>query len=847
MRQRQFSGPQLPKALRDQIGDPANLKNGRGRNGPLNRKERRKAEREEKKGHKKQAQGRNGFRHKRTEPESEDEEADGFSEDDFSTPEPVHTRPSQQKPLKSILKKTNDEDAPERKKAPSPSPPHRISKAVRDRLAEDDAEIAALEKKLGIKGKNSKSGFDDGLDELFRDLDALDSPDDTGGDGQAKRKRGEDEEWLASKRRKALNKREESSEDEGSDEGGFDEASDDDRGSGLESDMESDIDEEMDEDDDSFNGFESGEEDESVEDVVPEKPRVRENPYVAPVASDTPQPAKYIPPALRAPPSSDAEALARLRRQIQGLLNRLSDANMLTILRDIEQVYQSNARGYVTTTLVDLLVGQLTDETVLLDTFILLHSGFMAAIFKVIGTEFSAQLVERIVSEFDKYYPTNKTGTGKQTTNLISVVSELYMFQVIGTNLVFDYIKFFLEELSEINTELLLRIVKVSGPQLRQDDPTSLKDIVLLLQKSVAKVGESKLPVRTKFMIETINNLKNNRMKTGVAASAIVSEHRTRMKKQLGSLNTRNIKGTEPLRIGLSDIKNTEKKGKWWLVGASWRNDPDESVPSQKDEHRGAKTTQVLDLGEDDDVDLLQLAREQRMNTDVRRAIFITIMSASDYNDAHMRLLRLNLKKSQEAEIPRIIVHCAGCEKTYNPYYTFLARKFCGDHKPRKSFQFALWDVFKSLGEQGAEGTGSDDEDESGNVDLSLRKLVNLGKLYGTLIANDCLSIACLKPLSFQYLKPKTQTFIEILLFTVIMESQKGAKGRRDQKKLLNIFVNADTAPEMIPGLQYFLKKVVRKTKLTTDKGEKETVQWACQEVAEMLTRLMSTMALDED
>lgn len=824
-----------------------------GRNGPLNRKERRKAEREEKKGHKKQSQGRNGFRNKRSEPESEDDQDDGFSEDDFSNPEPVISRPSQQKPLKSILKKTKEEEAPKKKRTPSPSPPPRISRAVRDRLAEDDAEIAALEKKLGIKGKKKKSGFDDGLDELFGDLDAFDSPDDAEGAGTSKRKRGEDEEWLASKRRKALKQPDESSEEEDSDQGSFDELSDEDMGSGIGSDGEDEEDEHMDEDldeeDDDFGGFDSDNEDKADEEEELEKPRVRENPYVAPVTSDTPQPTKYIPPALRAPPSSDAEALARLKRQVQGLLNRLSDANMLTILRDIEQVYQNNARGYVTTTLVDLLVGQLTDETVLLDTFILLHSGFIAAIFKVIGTDFSAQLVERIVSEFDKYYPTNKAGIGKQTTNLISVISEFYMFQVIGANLVFDYIKFFLEELSEINTELLLRIVKVSGPQLRQDDPTSLKDIVLLLQKSVAKVGESSLPVRTKFMIETINNLKNNRMKTGVAASAIVTEHRTRMKKQLGSLNTRNIKGTEPLRIGLQDIKNTEKKGKWWLVGASWRNETDESAPTQKEENREVKTTQGLDLEEDDDVDLLQLAREQRMNTDVRRAIFITIMSATDYKDAHMRLLKLNLKKSQEAEIPRIIVHCAGCEKTYNPYYTFLARKFCGDHKPRKSFQFALWDVFKSLGEKGADDGGSDDDDEddSGDVDLSLRKLVNLGKLYGTLIANDCLSIACLKPLSFQYLKPKTKTFVEIMLFTVIMESQKGAKGGRDQKKLLNIFVNADTAPEMIAGLQYFLKKVVRKTKLTADKAEKETVQWACQEVAKMLTRLMSTMSVDED
>jgi nucleolar MIF4G domain-containing protein 1 len=337
-------------------------------------------------------------------------------------------------------------------------------------------------------------------------------------------------------------------------------------------------------------------------------------------------------------------------------------------------------------------------------------------------------------------------------------------------------------------------------------------------------------------------------MKTGATASAIVGEHTTRMKKQLGSLNSRNLKGTEPIRIGLQDIRNTEKKGKWWLVGASWRNDTENDFMGHKNESIGTKTSNSHnDDVEEGEVDLLQLAREQRMNTDVRRAIFITIMSAADYKDAHMRLLKLNLKKSQEMEIPRIIVHCAGCEKAYNPYYTILARKFCSDHKSRKCFQFALWDLFKTLGEKKDEDADSDEEEGPADTDLSLRKLVNLGKLYGTLIATSGLSITCLKPLSFQYLKSKTRTFIEILLITVILESQKGEKNGRNEKKLLEIFINADAAPEMVAGLQYFLRKVVRKSELTASKAEKETVQWACKAVGDMLTRLMATVTLDED
>jgi nucleolar MIF4G domain-containing protein 1 len=776
----------------------------------------------------------------RAEPDSDDDEEEEIDWDnvtDEGTPPPPPAKETQ-KPLKSILKKAplaNDESAPL---------PVKVSRAVQDRIAQESAEIAALEKKLGVKGKKKSKGVDDGLDDIFGDLGDFGSSEDEQAGGPPKRKRDEDNAWLASKRRKALGTAPDEPSDEDTDLDGFD--SDDSEavpnGENLSEDEE--------EDESDLDGFgsASGESDEDNADTAVTQPRVRENPYVAPVSADSAQPTKYVPPALRGPPSSDAEALSRLRRQVQGLLNRLSEANILSILREIEQVYQNNPRGYVNTTLVDLLMGMLSDPSALLDTFLILHAGFIAAIYKVIGPDFGAQIVERIVSEFDQHYQENKAGTGKQTTNLMSVVAELYTFQVIGSNLVFDYVRFFLDELSDINTELLLRIVRAAGPQLRQDDPTALKDIVVLLQKSVAKIGQNNLSVRTKFMIETINDLKNNRMKTGVAASAMSREHTTRMKKQLGTLSTRNLKATEPLRIGLKDIKDTEKKGKWWMVGASWRNDVvSEATVEDRKESKPQQDTNLEDEDAGGEVDLVQLAREQRMNTDVRRAIFISIMSASDFKDAQIRLNKLNLKRSQETEIPRVIVHCAGSEKTYNPYYTVLARKVCADHKTRKSFQFALWDIFKSLGERQDGAEESDDDEDSATGDSqSLRKLVNQGKLYGTLIGRKALPITSLKNLNFPYLQPKTKTFVEVLLVTTILESQKGSKGKRNNKALLEVFVEVDQAPEMIAGLQYFLKKAVAKTEIV-DEGEKETLSWGCKAVMDMLTRVLATTTMDED
>lgn len=280
---------------------------------------------------------------------------------------------------------------------------------------------------------------------------------------------------------------------------------------------------------------------------------------------------------------------------------------------------------------------------------------------------------------------------------------------------------------------------------MRQDDASSLKNIVLLLQSAVVRKGEEALSVRTKFMIETMNNLKNNRMKTGIAASTIISEHTIRMKKTLGTLNMRNVRAGEPLRIGLKDLRESDKRGKWWLVGASYKDegrDQLEDVPI-KLSAKPAMTVSELSITDETSTDFIHLAREQRMNTDVRRSIFIAIMSATDYKDAHVRLQKLCLKKAQELEIPKVLIHCAGAEKMYNPFYSFVARRVCSDRKLKKAFQFSLWDLFKRMGEvQDFAEENSDDEDED---KLGLRSLVNLAKLFGVLIAEGGLSIGVLK------------------------------------------------------------------------------------------------------
>lgn len=838
MSRKGFRGPRLPHALLDQIGGVS-----KGHRRETTRKERRKAERTQRKAalSKKFSQVRR-FESAVQKVEVKENEGDlDDATDEWSSHEgnPMPRQPAKNaQPLHSILKdskkskmRANSEDGSENPEDGEESDgSFTISRhAAKAGMADEDAEIAALEKKLGIKDKRKSMGFGD--DELEWLVTGSDSEED---ERILKRKRPEDMNWLREKRLKAagtiIEKRRKAPEDASSTKSHLDDES-------LPSIENPFSDDELSEED--LGGFESSE-----EDSVPlhSTKKVRENPYAAPIVkAEADASVKYIPPSLRKPAETDEETLKQLRRKVQGQLNRLSEANLLSILHSIEQTYQENARQHVTLTLVDLLVGLISDPSTLNDTFIILHSAFTAALYKVIGTDFGAQLLERIVETVDQCR--GGSMEGKQMLNLIAFLSNLYNFQVVSSGVIFDYIRILLGELSESNTELLLRLIRTCGTKLRQDDPTTLKDIVLLLHRNVMQVGEANLSVRTKFMIETINNLKNNRMKSNAASvSALAAEHTARMRKILGSMSSARstIRATEPLRVTLSDLKSSEKKGKWWLVGASYL-DPAKITPSSASSPSDKLVNQAKDnedAGYESETpgkpNLHRLARQQGMNTDIRRAIFISILSALDYQDAYAKLMKLSLNKKQQPEIVRVLVHCAGAEGKWNPYYALLARKIANvDKKLRKAFHFQLLDVLRVMDDD----CNMDDDLEimasqiKGTGDhMTTQRIVNLGKLYGELIADQTLPVSVLKTIEFATLQlsktqAKVKAFVDVCLTTVMLKSNK----------VTEVFQHAVDCQRMVKGLMYYIESEVSKAELANGKKEIKAIKKNCEDALRTL------------
>ncbi|CAK7897743.1 suppressor of glycerol defect protein 1 [[Candida] anglica] len=717
-----------------------------------------------------------------------------------------------------------------------------ISSRERELMEKDEKEMAYYAKKLGLKngkkGKLTKQGEDDVIGGLLDGLD-FDFSDEEPIYNE------EDDDDIRNIQ-----------EDSGSEEDGYDDEEQGDEGEGHD-DMDLD---EFDEDElrelREMEDLENASEDEDTGDT--HMVQAKENPFVAP--EEVSSGSKYIPPAMRrqmalaAGGETVSEEVLALQRAIKGPLNKLSEANVGSIVNDINSLYSTNPRQVVTENLTKIVMDSVMQQGRLLDTFVCLHACLIVAIHRLQGTEFGAYFIQTLIEKFDSYYQ-NISNSGKELSNIISLLSSVFTFQLISSRLLYDLIKVLINDLNENTAELLLRLIQNSGNQMRSDDPSSLKEIILLITKKSSEIPKQN--TRTQFLIETITSLKNNKLKVHNDSSQQLV---IRIKKILGGLNG---KYSDPLQVSLDDIRNVATRGKWWLVGSAWKGREQEERDSQVNDVDQEVMNDILDNAEPN---WMELARSQRMNTDIRRAIFISIMSANDYVDAMTKLDKLALKRSQEREIPRILIHCTGVEPAWNPYYGVLSSKLCDNHSYRKTFQFMLWDLIKEFDGPNA-GDDSEEEDDflgfdndETSDDDKLKRILNLGRFFGYLLGEGSLPLNILRTVDFVTASGDTLLFVEILLITfldqVAKKSQvnsigaglKGSKGSKsmydvkfDSKVLVERIAKAQEQPILLKGIQYFLNNKAKQSGFITGRKQRARVEWAIDTVSDLVDDLLKT------
>lgn len=486
---------------------------------------------------------------------------------------------------------------------------------------------------------------------------------------------------------------------------------------------------------------------------------------------------KYVPPAAREkqqkPDSVKDEKLMRLKKQIKGLLNRLAEHNMHNIATQLDELYMSNSRNDMNEMLFSLMRESIIAPVLTPDRLITEHMMLIAILHANIGTEVGAHFLLSLVKEFDEMLRRGPEVENKELDNVILMISHLYNFKVFDSQLLFQMLAKLSENLMEKEVELILHILKTVGFVMRKDNPIMLKEFIFKLQQKAADTTENSS--RVQFMLDILLAIKNNNMTKIPQYDPTHVEH---LKKVIKTLIRKGNYVTQ-LNISLDDLLKADQRGKWWVVGSAWTGNLDSTKPVQKTDSSTTTFSQKI----------LDLARKQRMNTDIRRNIFCVLMTAEDYLDAFEKLHHLGLKNQQEREVIYVILDCCLQEKIFNPYYAVLAQKFCDyDRKYQMTIQYTLWDKLKTL-------------DSYTN-----NQLTNLARFLTHIFIERGLPLSALKVVQFGELdKPTLKLVRQIMLGILLHESTEACT---------QVFERISVSPQLQnfrEGLRLFIRHFLLK------------------------------------
>uniref|UniRef100_UPI003AAB1C84 nucleolar MIF4G domain-containing protein 1 n=1 Tax=Centroberyx gerrardi TaxID=166262 RepID=UPI003AAB1C84 len=672
-------------------------------------------------------------------------------------------------------------------------------KALLEANEAEDREIKKLERYLGLNKRKNKKNLPqsfaaDGLDYILGVLDSgsaavgmYDSDDDM---DMAK-----DNFEKLDKSESQMSGEEEEPEDESADEGSDEDLDSlDEENEVGEDDDDDDDDDEEDEKDEEMVDEEEAEEEEmeededgleesDVADLASESEEEAENetdtPDTKTSGTVTSTAGKYVPPHLRDTGDDKRKAeLEKLKRHVKGLVNRLSEPNMASISGQLEELYMSSSRKDMNDTLTEVLLAACVTPTLMPDRLLMEHVLLVSVLHHSVGLEVGANFLETVVRKFDEEY--KNPGEGKECGNLVAIVAHLYNFQVVHSLLIFDILKLLVVAFTEKDIELVLFVLRNVGFGLRKDDALALKELISDAQRKANELGPKfQDQTRMRFMLETMLALKNNDMRK---IPGYDPEPVERLRKLQRTLIHQSAGGSDvKLRVSLENLLAAEQVGRWWIVGSSWSGAPmidQGNKTSQQSTAEGQFSAKVLDL-----------AKKQRMNTEIRRNIFCVLMTSEDYLDAFEKLLRMGLKDQQEREIVHVLMDCCLQEKTFNAFYAVLGEKFCSqDRRFQMTFQFSLWDKFKELSA------------------LPSSTFSNLAQLVTRFLQKKCLSLSILKVIEFGELdKPKVR-FLRQVLTKLLKETEP--------EDLANIFGRISGIPKLgmlREGLKLFISHFLLK------------------------------------
>jgi len=375
----------------------------------------------------------------------------------------------------------------------------------------------------------------------------------------------------------------------------------------------------------------------------------------------------YIPPArLRALQAQVTDKTSKeyqrmaweaLKKSINGLINKVNVSNIKHIVPELFGENLVRGRGLFCRSIMKAQAASLP--------FTPIYAA-MAAIVNTKLPQVGDLLLNRLVVQFRKAFKRNDKAVCLSSTTFIA---HLCNQQVAHEMVAAQILLLLLHNPTDDSVEIAVGLTREVGQHLEEmSGPIALA----VFDQFRSILHEADIDKRIQYMIEVLFQVRKDRYKDNPAIKEeldLVEEedqitHRTGLEDEIDVQDGLNVFKLDP---EWEEHEAAYKKLKAEILGeadGSDEDDEDESDDSSDDEE--AKEEKNLEIKDQSNTDLVNL----------RRTIYLTIMSSIDFEECCHKLMKVTLPPGQEQELPSMVIECCSQERTYSKFYGLIGERF---------------------------------------------------------------------------------------------------------------------------------------------------------------------------
>ncbi|KAI9775275.1 MAG: pre-mRNA-splicing factor cwc22 [Geoglossum umbratile] len=375
----------------------------------------------------------------------------------------------------------------------------------------------------------------------------------------------------------------------------------------------------------------------------------------------------YIPPArLRAlqaqitdKSSKEYQRMAweALKKSINGLINKVNVSNIKHIVPELFGENLVRGRGLFCRSIMKAQAASLP--------FTPIYAA-MAAIVNTKLPQVGELLLSRLIVQFRKAFKRNDKAVCLSSTTFIA---HLCNQQVAHEMVVAQILLLLLHNHTDDSVEIAVGLTREVGQHLEEmSGPIALA----VFDQFRSILHEADIDKRVQYMIEVLFQVRKDKYKDNPA----IKEDLDLVEEEDQITHRTNLDDEVDVQDGLNVFKfDTDWEGHeeaYKKLKAEILGEADESGDD------GEYETDDSEDGEEDE-ETRELEIKDQSNTDLvnlRRTIYLTIMSSIDFEECCHKLMKISLPPGQEPELPSMVIECCSQERTYSKFYGLIGERF---------------------------------------------------------------------------------------------------------------------------------------------------------------------------